>query len=336
MILVTGGTGHLGAHLLYQLVQKNKPVRAIFRNQSQLENTRKIFALYESDPEGLLRKIEWIPGDVTDYFSVLEALQDISVVYHAAGVVSFNNRDIKRLEEVNSKGTANIVNGCLEMGVIRLCHVSTIATLGETASQMIKTEDLIWNQGDAASAYAKSKFRGEMEVWRGIHEGLNAVIVNPSVIIGPGMWMGPGKNILESVSKGFKFYPPGSSGYIDVRDVAQMMILLTEGETKAERFILNSENISHKTIMDLIAEQMNTRKPFIQVTHGLARMALWIENMRAFYMGTCPRISLDTLEIAFENLAYSNEKIKKLTGVEFISIADSIALTVKLYREQRI
>lgn len=335
MILVTGGTGHLGAHLLYQLVQKNKPVRALFRNQLQLENTRKIFALYEPEPENLLSKIEWISGDVTDYFSVLEALKDISVVYHTAGVVSFNNRDNKRLEEVNSKGTANIVNGCLEMGVGRLCHVSTIATLGETATQMNKNEDLIWNQGESASAYAKSKFRGEMEVWRGIYEGLNAVIVNPSVIIGPGMWMGPGKNILESVSKGFKFYPPGSTGYIDVRDVAKIMILLAEGETKGERFILNSENVSYKSIMDLIAEQMNTRKPTKEVTQGMARMALLIEKMRAFFTGTLPRISLNTLEIAFENLAYSNEKIKKNPGVHFISVADSIALTVKLYREQR-
>lgn len=335
MILVTGGTGHLGAHLLYQLVQNNKPVRAIFRNQSQLEKTRKIFTLYEPEPEELLRKIEWIPGDVTDYFSILEALKDITVVYHAAGFVSFNSRDIKRLKEVNSIGTANIVNGCLEMGVSRLCHVSTIATLGDTAAQMNKTEDLIWNQGESASAYAKSKFQGEMEVWRGIHEGLNAVIVNPSVIIGPGMWMGPGKNILESISKGFKFYPPGSTGYIDVRDVARIMILLAEGETKAERFILNSENISYKTMMDLIAEHMNTRKPTIQITHSVARMALMIEKMRALFTCTLPRISLDSLHIAFENLAYSNEKVKKLTGIQFISIADSFALTVKLYREQR-
>jgi nucleoside-diphosphate-sugar epimerase len=174
-----------------------------------------------------------------------------------------------------------------------------------------------------------------MEVWRGIHEGLNAIIVNPSVIIGPGMWLGPGKQILSSVSRGLRFYPSGSSGYVDVRDVAQIMILLAEGETKDERYIINGENLAHKTLMDLMAEQMNSRKPTWKITWGIARIALIAEKMRAFLTGTSPRISHKTLEIAFENLDYSNEKIKKIPGVQFIPISESIAFTVEMYLTKR-
>ncbi len=331
MILVTGGTGHLGAHLLYQLVNGNKPVRAIVRNHSRIEITRKIFALYSQDPDTLIRRIDWVEGDVTDYSSILDALKDVSVVYHAAGFVSFNDRHKKKLENVNSTGTANIVNGCFEAGVKRLCHVSTIATLGETSNNETLTETLIWNQGESATAYAKSKFRGEMEVWRGIYEGLNAVIVNPSVIIGPGMWLGHGNDILKSVYKGFKYYTSGSTGFVDVRDVAKIMVLLTEGSWQGERYILNSENLSHKIILDYIATEMDKPKPSVMISPGLAKVALYIENIRAFLTGTSPRLSSKSLEIAFENLNYSNQKILEIPGVKFLSVQESISDTVKGY-----
>lgn len=331
MILVTGGTGHLGAHLLYQLVSENKPVRAIVRNHSRIEITRRIFSLYSNDPDTLIHRIEWVEGDVTDYGSILDALKDVSVVYHAAGFVSFSERQKKKLENVNSTGTANIVNSCLEAGVKRLCHVSTIATLGETSNNETLTETLIWNQGESATAYAKSKFRGEMEVWRGIHEGLNAVIVNPSVIIGPGMWLGKGNDILKSVYRGLKFYTTGSTGFVDVRDVAKIMVLLTEGTWQGERYILNSENLSYKTILDYIATAMDKPKPFVMISPGLAKLALYVEKVRAFLTGTTPRMSSKSLEIAFENLNYSNRKILEIPEVKFLSVQESISDTIKAY-----
>ncbi len=226
MILVTGATGHLGSHVLYELTHANKFVRALYRDHGKINQVKRIFGYYRSDYPTLFNRIEWMQGDINDYNNLLSCMQDVDQVYHTAGLVSFNDNDRKNLNKINIAGTANIVNACLETGVNKLCHVSSIAALGELESNEPVGEDLIWNQGSSASAYAISKYKGEMEVWRGIYEGLNAVIVNPSVIIGPGMWMGPAGQLFNRILKGLNFFPAGSSGYVDVRDVATAMVKL--------------------------------------------------------------------------------------------------------------
>jgi dihydroflavonol-4-reductase len=183
---------------------------------------------------------------------------------------------------------------------------------------------MIWNHGLWASAYAISKFRGEMEVWRGIHEGLNAVIVNPSVIVGPGIWMGPGKQLFLSVFRGLKYYPSGSSGYIDVRDVAQTMILLSESNLSGERYILSAENITHRKYINLLADAMGRSRPRFLITPLLTKIAATIT-------GIPPRINLKTLEIASEKLEYSNTKICDAFGMSFTPIKESVNLSVQLF-----
>jgi len=185
--MVTGATGFLGAHVLYELSGRGLRVNALYRDRQKINNVKKIFGYYRDDITQLWNRINWIEGDILDYYSLRENLKDIKEVYHTAGLVSFDNRDKKRLNRINARGAAHIVNACLEQGVDKLCHVSSIATLGESDGSELIDENLMWNPGNSASAYAVSKLSGEMEIWRGIHEGLQAVIVNPSVIIGPGM-----------------------------------------------------------------------------------------------------------------------------------------------------
>ncbi|HEX2396164.1 MAG TPA: NAD-dependent epimerase/dehydratase family protein, partial [Bacteroidales bacterium] len=277
MILVTGGTGHLGSHVLYELVKKNKPVRAIYRNINHLSTTREVFSYYESGDDSF-NKIEWIEADINDYYALCNSLRGISHVFHTAGYVSFNDKERVKLNHINADGTANIVNACLETGNIRLCHVSSIAALGELADGLPVNETILWNQGETASAYAKSKYQAEMEVWRGIHEGLNALIVNPSVIIGPGMWLGPGRNLWKSVQQGLGFYAIGSAGYVDVRDVASIMIWLSDLEISGERFILNSGHMTHREFLGSLAKGLKAKEPHISVTPFLSRVALIIES----------------------------------------------------------
>lgn len=335
MILVTGSTGYLGAHLLLELTQAGKTVKAIYRNSNRISLVRSVFSYYEPEPQQLFEKIEWIQSDILDYDSLNASMKKINQVYHVAGLVSFRNSNRKKLNSINVKGTANLVNACIENGVDKLCHVSSIAALGEAESPALTDEKLIWKQSDSASAYSRSKFLGEMEVWRGIHEGLNAVIVNPSVITGPGMWLGPGKELLSRVQKGLKYYPSGSSGYVDVRDVARVMVMLTEGTQNRERFIISSENITHRRYLNLIADALDKPRPSRVISPALGKIAVGAEFLRSVITGLPPRIDNQTLRIAAENLAYSNDKVREATGISFISLEESVKTAIKLYLKEQ-
>ena len=185
MIVVTGGTGLVGAHLLYDLCKKHEHVRALKRQNSDLKQVKKTFFYYSHDAENLFQKIEWVNADVTDYFSLEDAFKDAKQVYHVAAMVSFHEKDNRKMMEINVKGTANVVNAALHHKIEKLCYVSSIAALGRPDANELATEETPWKDSDKSTAYSISKYKAELEVWRGIEEGLNAVIVNPSVILGP-------------------------------------------------------------------------------------------------------------------------------------------------------
>lgn len=330
MILVTGGTGHLGSHVLYELVKKNRPVRAIYRNIDHLTITREVFSYYEPSDD-LFNKIEWAEADINDYYTLHTCLKGITQVFHTAGYVSFNDKESLKLNHVNAEGTANIVNACLETGNISLCYVSSIAALGKLSDGIPVNETILWNQGGKVSAYSKSKYQAEMEVWRGIHEGLNAVIVNPSVIIGPGMWLGPGRNLWKSVQKGLNFYADGSAGYVDVRDVAAVMVWLTDQKISGERYILNSGHMSNREFLEILAGGLKTKAPQQRITPFISELALLFESVRAFIAGSEKRFNRRTFKIATSRFSYSNEKIRLLSGFDFLSVEESLKSATDIY-----
>jgi nucleoside-diphosphate-sugar epimerase len=331
MIFVTGATGLLGSHVLYELALGNRPLRALFRNEEKKAFVKKVFGFYHTEPEELFKKIEWVQGEINDQQAISDAINDVKQVFHIAGFVSFSDKDKKKLYHVNTEGTANIVNACLEAGNIKLCHVSSIATLGELAPNELVNEEVIWNRGTTASAYAISKFKAEMEVWRGIHEGLNAFIVNPSVIIGPGLWDSSGKQLFQSILKGLNYYTVGSSGYVDVRDVARIMVLLMNTDISGERFILNAENISHQKLINFLAIALNRPLPKIAVAPWMNGPAIILEKIRALLTGSVARIDRRTLEIAAEKHYYSSKKITDTLHVKFMSVEESVNSTVELF-----
>ena len=262
MILVTGGTGLVGAHLLYSLINSGESVRAIHRKSSDLAAVKNVFSFYTNEPNIVFDKIEWMEADITDIPSLTNAFKGIEYVYHAAAYISFNPRHYPVLKKVNIEGTANMVNFCLSEGVKKMCYVSSIATIGKDANGNLITEETEYNPEADNSVYAITKYGAEMEVWRGTQEGLDVVIVNPGVILGSGIWSSASGGIFRTVYKGLKYYTPGGVGIVDVQDVTQAMIKLLNSPIKNEKYILVAENISYQDLLTKLAESLHKKPPY--------------------------------------------------------------------------
>lgn len=321
MILVTGGSGLVGSHLLVELTKQGKKFRALRRKGSDTSIVEKVFLHYKIPFPG---KAVWVEGDVTDYFSLEDSMQDVEHVYHCAAVVSFAGKDEERMMKTNVEGTANVVNAAMEKGVKKLCHVSSVAALGRADNDKIMTEETMWKTSSKNSAYAVSKYSAEREVWRGMQEGLNAVIVNPCLVIGPGDFTRSSGRMIENVRKGLKFYPSGANSFIDARDVAKIMIALTESEIKNERFILAAENLEYKKALELIAKAMGKPLPTIRVTQLMAALTWRAAWFIGFFMKTKPFITREVIMTAQQRNIYSNKKIKETLNWEFIPMKEAM------------
>ncbi len=335
MILVTGGTGLLGMHLLHDLAKNDTKIRATFRNKDKLSLVKKIFRYYSPD-ENLFDKIEWVPCDILDVTALDDVMNGVDKVYHCAAVVSFNPAHKKQLKKVNIEGTANVVNACLRNNVSKLCHVSSTSALGTLDNTEI-TEKTPWETNTNPSNYSVSKYLGEREVWRGIEEGLNAVIVNPSMIVGPGDWNMSSAALIKRVYDGLVFYTKGSTGFVDVRDVVKCMIRLMDSDIHSDRFLIVGENLPFKIFMDHIAENLNKAKASVAASHFLTQLAWRLEWLRSVFTRKEPVITKESARIAQKTELYSNKKIKETLGIEFIPIQDAVKNTVELFlREQKL
>jgi len=286
---------------------------------------KKVFSLYSDEPEKLFSHIEWVEGDILDIFSLEDAMEGVEDVYHCAALVSFLPEDKNRLIRLNTEGTANVVNAAIEKKIRKLCHVSSIAALGRPEDQAeLIDENLVWKASRHNSVYAVSKYGAEREVWRGTAEGLDAVIVNPSIVLGvAGPGMGSSR-LFNTVYNGLKFYPPGKNGFVDVRDVARAMVMLMDSDIRNERFILNAENLDYIKLFKLMADEMGKPAPSVKVSPLLSGLAWRIEKIRAAITGVKPLITPETAHTAVQRFAYSNDKIKKATGFEFTPIEETI------------
>ncbi len=323
-ITVTGGTGMTGSYLLYELAKTKNKITALKRDTSNTEITKKIFSYISKNGNELFAKINWVEGDLSDYDSVESAVKNADYVYHTAAAVSFKPKDRKSMIYNNVHGTENIVNACLNNSVKKLCHVSSVAALGNAPKGSLLTEDIELTDTENISGYAVSKFLSEKEVWRGIAEGLNAVIVNPSIILGTGNWEKGSPRLIKTVWEGMKYYTKGVNGFIDVRDVVNIMIKLTESDISGERFILNSENLSFKEIFDEIADNLNKKRPHIFADSFMLHSLMYFDNLRYLISGKEPRLTKHTLRSAQQEHGCSNKKIKKFLNYEFIPVKKSI------------
>ena len=332
MILVTGGTGLVGSHLIFQLASAGEKVRALKRNSSDLATTKKIFAVYSIDHEKLFSSIEWVEGDILDVESIHNALEGVDLVFHCAGLVSLDPREGELILRTNSEGTANMVNACLANGNIKkFCHVSSVAALGDVPQDVLITEEFEWKGCARDNYYSISKYNAEREVWRASVEGLNVVIVNPAVVIGPGNWNMSSCLIFKEANKRIWYYPSGTAGYVDVRDVAGAMVMLVKSNSVNERFILAAENFSLREFSDMVHDVLGKKRSFIHAGPFLLGLAWRLEKVRCLFTGKKKVITKTIAQAVQERTSFSSEKLKRVTGFEFIRVIRSVKDTAEAF-----
>lgn len=321
MILVTGANGLLGSYLVRQLIDRGETVRGLRRAKSDL----RLLGDYAS-------RMEWIEGDVTDIFSLEDAMLGVDQVYHCAAFISMQPGDADRMLNVNAEGTANVVNAALGSDIKKLLYVSSVAAFGrpEYADRLID-ENLDVKDSKDNFAYFKSKLYAERELWRGIAEGLNAVIINPSTILGGGFWTMPPNALFEHVYKGIPFYTSGINGFVDVRDVVSVAIQLMDSDISSEKFIVSAENRSFGDVIFMAADAMKVRRPHIKVNKLIGSLAWRFEALKSFFSGIPALATRDSITIAQNDFKYSNEKLRNAIGYTFRPLKDTVDETAALY-----
>lgn len=328
MILVTGATGLVGGHLLWHLLQDNQKISAIRRTSSNLYPLRTIFSFYTNEPDFYLDRIEWIIADVLDESSLSDAFRNVRIVYHCAAVVSLGNGS-EAMIETNVRGTRNIVKAALQNSIEKLCFVSSIAACGHVAKGLLVDENVVWTDSDNRSAYSRSKFYSEAEVWKGVESGLNAVIVNPGVILGVSGTETGSSQLFSQVRKGLAFYTNGGSGYVDVKDVVNAMISLTNSEIRNERFILVGENCSNKEILSWMADGFGKQRPWIGIGRSLLLFVGAVSEVLAKVFRFQPLIDRGMARSATNREFYSNSKITNAINLSFNPISECISEVCK-------
>jgi nucleoside-diphosphate-sugar epimerase len=272
--------------------------------------------------------------DILDVVGLEEAIKGTEQVYHCAAIISFNPRRKAEMFKINIEGTANVVNAALDAGVKKMVYVSSVAALGRIRENEPINESMNWTEETSNSAYGQSKYLAEMQVWRGIGEGLNAVIVNPVIILGSGDWSGGSSQIFKTVYDEFPWYTNGSTGFVDVRDVVKAMIELMNSDIIAERFIISAENRTYAEVFNLIAKAFGKKPPHKKVTPLLAKIVWRLEAIKSFFTGKEPLLTKETAATAMTKANFDNSKLKKfLPGFTYRKIEDSIADTCKVLQQ---
>lgn len=322
MAFVTGGSGLLGGYVLRELLQNGQKITALYRNR---------YPSLLSPQE--INQINWVKGDLFDSSLLLDILQQEKEVYHCAGLVSFNPSRKEDLLQVNVEGTARLVNACIEAGVRKLVHVSSVSALGRKRDGMTVTEASSWSEENNLSNYGKSKYLGEVEVWRGIAEGLNAVIVNPVIILGVGDWNDSSAATFKNAYNEFPWFTEGVSGFVAAEDVAKAMTQLMASEISGERFILSAENIAFREIFNMMAKYFGKKPPHRKVSPWMAALVWRLEKVKSWIKKDEPLLTKETAETAQMKVYFDGSKIERfLPTFKYSGIEESIRRYCAQYR----
>ncbi len=336
MFAITGGTGLLGAHVIYRLLDKGFKVKALHRETSSFDLITKVIGYYTTEVDEYMSRIDWRLGDVTDPVSLEDFLDEGDRLFHCAGVVSFQKSDRELLNKINKNGTKNVVNAALNSKVQKLVHASSTAALGRADADGSISEQSKWKNSKLNTWYAVTKMRGEQEVWRGQAEGLRTVIVNPGIILGPGSWDEGSSRLFSSVYNGLKFYTSGLNGFVDVRDVAEAMIMLMDSEVESERFVLVGENTDYKTLFTDIAKALDVPPPKIKATKGMAEMAWMLERIKSFLTGKPALVTKETARTSLARHYYNGEKISSyFDDFNYRPLKQSIREVGEMYKKDQ-
>jgi nucleoside-diphosphate-sugar epimerase len=322
-VLVTGGTGFLGAYIIKALIEKNHTVRAIRRSPKQP------FFI----PSEILSRVEWVDGDVFDVQALSDAMEGMDAVIHSAAIVSFDSRQKENMDAVNVGGTANVVNVAIEKRIRRFVHISSVAALGRTRQAAMVNETRKWEDSSNNTHYALSKHRAELEVWRGFGEGLEGVILNPSTILGFGDWKQSSCAIFKNGYKAFPWYTEGVNGFVGVEDVARAAVLLMESAENEKRFIVSAENWTFKKLFETIAAGFGKKGPRKKATPLLGAIVWRLEKIRSLFADGKPLLTRESARIAHSKTGFDNTLIlSALPGFTFTPLEEVIRNSCEKYK----
>ena len=320
-ILITGANGLLGTYLIKELLKSEENIIGLYRTSLPVTLT-----------EDELERVEWVKGDILDVVLLTDLMEECDVVYHCAGLVSFNPKMARKLIKVNVEGTANVVNAALATGIKKLIHVSSVAAIGRKRNNATVNEDTKWDETANPSVYGESKYLGELEVWRAYSEGLDVAIINPVIILGVGDWSHGSSATFKSAFNEFPWYTEGISGFVDAADIAKAMVMLMRSNISGERFILSSENKSYKSVFSEMAEAFGKKAPYKKVTPLLASLVWRIERLKSFITGNDPLLTKETADTAQQKVYFDNAKIlRSLPGFSFKPVSETIVEYSKQY-----
>ena len=333
MILVTGGTGLVGSHLLFELVKSGKKVRAIFRSEESLLKVKEVFSYYASEEKAgqLFHNIDWIKADINDVPSLEKAFSDVQNVYHCAAVISFDPSKDDILRKVNIEGTANVVNFCIKKNIHKLCFVSSIATLDAKPGEKVVSEESHWNKDKDHDMYAITKYGAEMEVWRASQEGIEVIIVNPGIIIGPGFWDSGSGRIFKKVNEGLNYYIPKITGFVGVFDVVRAMQELMNSTIINEQYILVADNLSFQVVLENVADKLGKNRPSKELSPWMVKVGWILEVILGWFSKKERQLSNESSKSLFRDHYYSSEKIKTELDFEFKPVLPQISETAYIF-----
>jgi dihydroflavonol-4-reductase len=333
MIFITGGTGLVGSHIVSELLSRKQQVCIFSRSKNAALKLEKLIRVYHTSPKELIQTYcTFVQGDVLDYEVLKQAMQGCNFAIHAAAMVSFVRNDFSEMMYVNRYGTANFINASTENSIERILYISSTSAIGSDSinGDSIKRESNAWNANEKTSGYGITKYSAEKEVWRGFEEGLNGVLVNPSVVFGPGNWDESSLKILRTLKSGLNYYTSGANGFVDARDVAFLSIELLFSNLNHERFLLVGENTSFRELFKTISKSLNVTPPKKLATIWQTTMAWRLEGIKCFLSGKTPTITKESARAAHEITVFSNEKIlKEFPNFSFNNLVQMIEFAVR-------
>ena len=322
VVAVTGATGLVGSYLVRTLIADGAyDVRALKRSASST------VLLGEA-----ASRVDWLTGDARELHLQDELLDGADVLVHAAGLVSYKPSDSARLHELNVSLTADLVNACLEAGTSHLVHLSSIAAISPPADVDVSDEShTTFFPARDTTRYARSKHAAELEVWRGKEEGLGITVLNPSVVLGAGFWDRSSCRLFGWVDRGQRFYPTGSTGYVDVRDVAAFAKTRIDAGPSGARYILNADNWRYKRFFDAVASALDVAPPSVAVNDWQAELAWRAEAAKATLTRRAPLLTKESARRSMAHGTYDNARSLD-AGASYRPVTESITDIAGSYR----
>lgn len=322
---LTGATGFLGSWTVRTLIDDGHTVRAIRRPSSSMDLL-----------EDVADQVEWIPGDVLDPEALESGMQGVDAVIHAAAYLGFEGqRSQERLMEVNVGGTAMVVDAALQTGVERLVHVSSIAALGRTEDMRhCLDETAEWRDSPMNTGYAVSKYRAELEIQRGVAMGLDAVLVNPSIIMGVGRLTENTMQIADRIARRkLPFRPKGGTNVVDVRDVAAGILEACRSGRTGQRYILAGHNLSWEDILETMGGALGVIPPRRTLPRPVMMSVAGLMEFGSFLFRRPAVITRENVRLSMSVSCYDNTRSREELGLSYRPFPETAQWIAEGYRQ---